>query len=251
MAAREPVRSAVREIIRVEPGDWADYAGLARFHYAAGRPRACVAILRAVDPASELVAGVLVVSMPVLNAWWRRPAWGDRYERSGLGGAAGAARRLNAEVRTITRVIVEPRFRGLGVASALVRAYLANPRTSRTEAVAAMACFSPFFEAAGMTPVPQRPAPVPFMQDQERCWRLVDVGPARRQLRASAALRCALRAWARGGKGTRRLAPGPLAPLLRRAVQRALAPPRAFVAERAGTGIAGTVGVVWVGRVAS
>ena len=86
--------------------------------------------------------------MPTLNGVWRRQAWPERYE----GGCKrrGAAR-MNAELRCISRVIVEPRSRGLGVASALVRAYLAAPMSPATEAIAAMGGVSPFFRAAGMT----------------------------------------------------------------------------------------------------
>ncbi len=131
--------------VRVSRGTLRDYDALAPFHYRSGRPATRVRILRA--KAGRQLVGVLVVSMPTLNAGWRRAAWGDRFaSRPG----AALARRLNREVRTISRVIVDPRWRGLGVARRLVRAYLRRPLSARTEAVAVMGAYSPFFERAGM-----------------------------------------------------------------------------------------------------
>src|SRR5205823_1709377 len=98
-------------------------------------------------PVAYCLAAVLVVSMPTLNGRWRELAWPGRF----CGGDQRAcARRLNEEVRTISRVIVEPRWRGLGVATRLVREYLRSPLTEKTEAAAAMGVCCPFFEAAGM-----------------------------------------------------------------------------------------------------
>ncbi|HYE01768.1 MAG TPA: GNAT family N-acetyltransferase [Phycisphaerales bacterium] len=133
--------------IDLEPGTRADYAALARFHYRAGAPATMVGVVRAVEPGRGELAGVLVVSMPTLNGPWRELAWPGRYagpdRRRGL-------RRLNAEVRTISRVVVEPRYRGLGLGRRLVEAYLRRPLTAATEAVAAMGGACPFFARAGM-----------------------------------------------------------------------------------------------------
>jgi GNAT superfamily N-acetyltransferase len=62
---------------------------------------------------------------------------------------------LNAEVRCISRVVVDPRWRGLGLAVRLVKAALAEPTTPITEALAAMGRVNPFFERAGMTAYPR------------------------------------------------------------------------------------------------
>ena len=56
----------------------------------------------------------------------------------------------NANVRTISRVVVHPQFRSLGLASELVRALIAACPTRYVEASAVMARVHPFFEAAGM-----------------------------------------------------------------------------------------------------
>ncbi|MBL8746485.1 MAG: hypothetical protein JNK58_09040, partial [Phycisphaerae bacterium] len=128
-------------------GTVAEYRSLAALHYRSGRP-ATIARVMTARLAGE-VAGVLVVSMPTLNGSWRRRAWPERFA---LADKRELARRLNDPVegvRCLSRVIVDPRFRGVGVATALVRAYLSRPMTARTEAVAALGG-SGFFERAGM-----------------------------------------------------------------------------------------------------
>lgn len=133
------------DTITIEAGVPADLAPLARFHYAAGRPGPIAHVLRAID--DNEVVGVLVASMPTLNGRWRAIAWPGEYDTPDK---RANALRLNHDVRVISRVIVDPRYRGRGLAVRLVRAYLANPCTARTEALAAMAHACPFFERAGM-----------------------------------------------------------------------------------------------------
>lgn len=122
---------------------------LLRFHYRAGMP-ATVAmvvgafergVLRAGGGVDE-PAAVVCVSYPVLNGPWRNVAWpGEDW---------GDARVVNARVRCLSRVVVEPRYRGVGLASELVRWYLRRPLTRCTESLAAMGGACPFLVAAGM-----------------------------------------------------------------------------------------------------
>jgi len=139
--------------ITITPGQIADFLSLAPLHYLAARPATFDAILCARH--HDQCAGVLVVSRPTLCAWWRPRAWGRQMPRERV----AAARWLNQNVRTISRVIVAPAFRGLSVGSGLVRAYLARPRTRYTEAPAAMGVWSPFFERAGMRRLTAPPDP--------------------------------------------------------------------------------------------
>ena len=103
------------------------------------------------DPKDEAVGepiAVLVESLPPLGCQLRDQATGGRY--SGGLTRGERARLLNAEVRTISRVVVDPRWRGLGLAVRLVRHALDTATTPVTEALAAMGRVSPFFERAGM-----------------------------------------------------------------------------------------------------
>lgn len=136
----------------IEVGSIADYARLAAFHYLAGPPATHVRVLAARDAGQTV--GVLVVSMPTLDGAWRDVAWAGRYRARRAGERSACLRLLNAEVRTISRVVVDPRWRGLGLARKLVERYLAEPLTERTEAVCGIGAVCPFFARAGMREVP-------------------------------------------------------------------------------------------------
>ncbi len=142
--------------IVIEPGAARDYDALSQYHYRSGRPATMVHVSCAIDPQAGMLAGVLVISMPTLNGSWRQLAWPGRYNS---GNKKADARRINEELRTISRVIIEPRYRGLGLAKKLVRSYLDEPVTPATEAVAAMGSVCPFFESAGMKAYALTPSP--------------------------------------------------------------------------------------------
>lgn len=155
-----PASAAPRQIaLHISPGTYADYASLSHLHYRAGRPACLASGSRAILVARRShipePIGVLVMAMPTLNARWRALAWPGRFS---AGDKARDARRLNDQLRCIARVIVDPRFRGAGVARRLVHAYLERPLTSCTEAIAAMGAACPFFQRAGMTPIRMPPA---------------------------------------------------------------------------------------------
>lgn len=209
-----------------------DYRALAHQHYRAGAP-ATVALILTARLDEELV-GVLVVSMPTLNGTWRDAAFPALRALT----RAERARWINRNIRVISRVIVDPSQRGTGVATALVSAYLDLPLTRHTEAMAAMARWSPFFRHAGMreliTPVCKRDA---RLARELRAlgvvaWRLSDARLARRAVR-SAAVRHAIERWAKGSKATRGLE-GPAWQLAVLAAQRITAPPRVFVHDSKG-----------------
>lgn len=140
--------------LRISLCTLAQAAPFLALHYTASDPARPCRILGAwleLDGAEELV-GILTVSFPTLNANWRESAWPREYSRVSK---REAARKLNAEVRHISRVVVHPRHRGQGIATALVRAYLRRPLTTRTEAVASMGNYCACFKHAGMRAVPR------------------------------------------------------------------------------------------------
>lgn len=185
---RRPTRPAVR----IEAGTIADYDRLSMHHYRAGRPATVTQVLRAVY--RSRVVGVLTVSMPTRNGVWRQLAWPGRYVDADH---RRALRRLNRDVRCISRVVVDPACRGLGLATRLVRTYLASPQTPATEAIAMMGRLCPFFERAGMTayPLPVHQADQRLLDALEHAaiepWRLLDGRPVSQSIRAP------LRRWAR------------------------------------------------------
>jgi GNAT superfamily N-acetyltransferase len=182
-----------------------------RYHYRAGRPATRVRVLAAWDDRGGRV-GELWVSMPALNAPWRARAWPELFGSHPRGRVVAAL--VNAHVRTISRVVVLPRARGTGVASSLVRAYLRDPITPMSEALASMGRFCPLFESAGMRSIEceasrrDRAWADALRVEGIEAWEMVDVARAERALAHSAALRAAVIAWARGSKSTRGLVTG-------------------------------------------
>lgn len=187
----------------ITPCDEKAYLSLAHLHYRGGLP-AMIARTLAAHVDGEL-AGVLVVTWPVLNASWRRIAWPHGPWRD----RAGAARFVNRHVRRIARVVVEPRFRAIGVASSLVRAYLADPLTGRTEVVASMSHATPLFERCGMrrVEVPEAARTIALRRTLERLdlapWRLMDAAELERMLDHEPELEAAMRRWAAGSRHSR------------------------------------------------
>lgn len=135
----------------ITSGTSRDYDALARFHYRAGRPATFAAVYTIAytpPPYTRLppqLAAVAVLSYPTLSLHIRERILGladlsppDRH------------RWVNANLRTISRVIVHPTFRSLGLAVRLVRHILANYPTRYIEALALMGHLHPLFEQAGM-----------------------------------------------------------------------------------------------------
>jgi GNAT superfamily N-acetyltransferase len=121
------------------------------------------------DPAFPRLAAVGVLSFPSFRSLPRERELGltelTHKQRLAL---------VNAHVRTISRVVVHPQFRGLGLASELVRKLIEVCPTRYVEASAVMVHVHPFFEAAGMRRVTSdqsesddRPAPAYFLVDKQ------------------------------------------------------------------------------------
>jgi ABC-type ATPase with predicted acetyltransferase domain len=153
--------------LRISRGTWRDYRQLARFHYRPGRPGIPLTIwtIRYHAPGdSPRVVAVAVLSHPMRIATGRRRAIGLR------GSMGDDLRFINRYVRTISRVIVHPQFRALGLSSRLVRWVCKNCQTRYVEALAQMGWAIPFFERAGMRrfdpPTPN--APVYYLHRTDR-----------------------------------------------------------------------------------
>ncbi|MCA9293779.1 MAG: AAA family ATPase [Phycisphaerales bacterium] len=226
--------------VRIERGVAEDLAALAPLHYRAGSPATVVGVL--VARVGGARAGVLAVSMPVLNATWRQVAWGDRFA---TGDRRRDAARINRELRCISRVIVEPAYRSMGIARRLVEHYLAAPMTRRTEALAAMGHAAPFFEAAGMCayhlPPAQRHARLldAFEHVGVEAWRLATPGLVLERLHArdrvgtqafgaTAFIERELRSWARRSGATASMAKGSVGALVEAAARLIVARPVAY-----------------------
>lgn len=157
-------RSALPGRIVVRPGTVANYRHLTRHHYRAKSPATFCQIRSAWyefggEPARLIGVAVLSWPVPLLRARVRHfalpPGYGVRL------------RFANAHVRTISRVIVHPQFRALGIATRLTHALIDACPTRYVESSAAMGRYATFLRAAGMTNVASAPGePAYFLIDR-------------------------------------------------------------------------------------
>jgi GNAT superfamily N-acetyltransferase len=199
----------------IRDGSVADYQALAEYHYRARRPATASRVLVLADPRPGVIdrftrphpapppvdrpVAVLVESLPALSCAARDLALHHRYGPPVTPRQRGDM--LNREARTISRVVVHPTYRGMGLAVRLVRHALATATTPFTEALAAMGRVHPFFTKAGMTAYarPRSPAEARVadalrsvgltadrLADRDATWRHLEAltAPARRMIDA-------------------------------------------------------------------
>jgi ABC-type ATPase with predicted acetyltransferase domain len=77
------------------------------------------------------------------------------------------AKWINQNLRTISRVVVHPQFRGVGLGSELVRRILQECPTRYVETIAAMGKVHPFFEKAGMRRIQHQGEKAYFIYDRK------------------------------------------------------------------------------------
>jgi predicted GNAT family N-acyltransferase len=140
--------------LKIVAGDISDYKRLASFHYRHSMIGPFKKIF-AIKPTKGLrhfigteTVGVIIYGTAALGVELRNTATENML--TGLDGKTRAAL-INKNFRCITRVIIEPRFRGLGLGSKLVRETLAKADVPIVEALAVMGSVNSFFEKAGMT----------------------------------------------------------------------------------------------------
>ena len=143
----------VKRYLKIVEGGIADYKPLARFHYRAGKTGAVAKVYKIIDTHPmrsqiEPVVGVIIYAMPVINVQMRNAATGGLFCKFGRNNTAMDF--INANVRTIGRVVIEPRYRSLGLAHGLIEETMPLLNVPYIEALAVMGKVNPFFQKAGM-----------------------------------------------------------------------------------------------------
>ena len=148
-------KCSVTKKLQIVAGGLDDYKKLAHYHYRNSRLTAYAAVF-AMRLHNETV-GVIVYTMPSPGLELRNVATGGVFV--GFDRATQLAL-INKNIRCIGRVVIEPRLRGLGLASRLVRETMPLMNVPIIEAMAVMGLVNPFFERAGMAaytaPTPAR-----------------------------------------------------------------------------------------------
>jgi Holliday junction resolvasome RuvABC DNA-binding subunit len=144
-----PQCSITREM-HIEQGTTADYKALSQFHYRSTSlppPRKIFAMKRI-----DETCGVIVYSYPSPTMFGRKLVWQGNYNQ------------LQKEISTITRVIIHPKYRAIGLGTKIVKETLPLAGTPYVETLAVMAKYNPFFEKAGMKKIAES-KPNPCLQE--------------------------------------------------------------------------------------
>lgn len=130
------------------------YDALSHYHYHPNRPATCAGVW-AIYPneptAHPRPIAVAILSWPTLRCCARESA----LHLDALS-PQSRTRWLNRHLRTISRIIVHPQFRSLGLATTLIRHILRESSTTYIEAIVKRGPSHPFFLRADMT---QHPSP--------------------------------------------------------------------------------------------
>ena len=133
--------------MRIEEGSYEDWKKLAGFHYRSHRIGAYRKIFRLVR--GEELCGVIIYTVPTPIAYGRSRVLTKMPYKE-----------LCRVLSTISRVVVHPKYRTIGLGAKLVRETLPLAGTPYVEMVAVMAKYNPFAEKAGMIKVAEsRPDP--------------------------------------------------------------------------------------------
>jgi len=137
--------SLVREM-RIEEGSTEDWRKLAGFHYRSHKVAGPRKIFRLVR--GEELCGVIVYCYPPPTAFGRRLVLPKMNMKE-----------LNEKLSIISRVVVHPKYRTIGLGSKLVKETLPLAGTPYMEMPAVMAKYNPFAEKAGMRKIAEQPPP--------------------------------------------------------------------------------------------
>lgn len=157
---RKITHCSIQKYLKIRPTGMEAYKSLAGFHYRDTTLGPFTHLFAIVDEhcRRHLMApaiGVIVYRPPVPNLAIRNTVTGSFF--SGLDRSTGLSL-LNEHVRCISRVIIDPRYRGLGLAARLVKETLPLVDTGLVETISVMGMAHPFFERAGMRAFRQAPS---------------------------------------------------------------------------------------------
>jgi len=126
--------------MKIEPATKEDYEYLKVFHYLQGNPAAPKYRFKLTYKGETI--GIIVYTLTFRALHFRNQLFPE-YKNN--------IQKVNSDILRISRVIIHPKFRGIGLAQELIKQTLPLVNARIVECVAAMAKYNPFFEKAGMT----------------------------------------------------------------------------------------------------
>jgi len=147
--------------LRIEEGTLEDYKRLAEFHYRSSGHPPPLKIFALKRKDGETV-GVILYSWPPANIFGRKKALGKRL----------SLEEINQKAAIISRVVLHPKYRSIGLGIRLVKETLPLVGRSYVETIAVMARYNPFFEKAGMEKIAERKPDKSILQAVETLEKL-------------------------------------------------------------------------------
>ncbi|MCS7113977.1 MAG: hypothetical protein RMJ15_09780 [Nitrososphaerota archaeon] len=132
--------------MHIEEGTTEDWRRLACFHYRSHKVAGPRKIFRLVR--GEELCGLIVYAYPPPTCFGRRLVLPNM-----------AMKELNEKLNVISRVVVHPKYRTIGLGAKLVSETLPLAGTPYVEMPAVMAKYNPFAEKAGMQKIAEQPPP--------------------------------------------------------------------------------------------
>ena len=147
------MQCTIKKYLKIVAGTIADYKPLSRFHYRDCQTGPVSAVYKIIDTHPmreqiEPIVGIIIYSMPACAVQLRNIATKGLFTK--LGSSSVNMQLINQNIRTIARVVIEPRYRALGLAYELVQKTMPLLNMPYIEALAVMGKVNPFFEKAGM-----------------------------------------------------------------------------------------------------
>lgn len=136
-----PRPCSIHKNIEISEADKNDYNQLSYLHYRGTRVTAPWRYYKMTHRAQ--IVGVIVYTYPSPNVGGRKDAVGYTPKLD----------EINRDWTIISRVIIHPKYRGIGLGSRLIRETLTLQGRKHVELIAVMAQYSPFAEKAGMTAI--------------------------------------------------------------------------------------------------
>jgi GNAT superfamily N-acetyltransferase len=134
----EPTHCTITDKITIRESDKDEYHKLGHLHYRS--PKVPVPLKYYAMLVGDELAGVIAYSYPITRSRGRKEAVGYAPE----------IKELNKSWALISRVIIHPKYRTIGLGAALVRETLPMVGRTHVELIAVMARYNPFAEKAGM-----------------------------------------------------------------------------------------------------
>lgn len=143
--------------VTISKGTTSDWLQLKPLHYAAGNPATVHSVWSAFHPEIKGPAGVVVVSYPDLHSAARNLATDAKYQNVKDRRVATV---LNREVVKLSRIVICPQLRGIGLAGAMLEHVVSSCGARYIECVTSMSRWSRFLERVGFREVPQTCHPI-------------------------------------------------------------------------------------------